>query len=204
MLVGLTATPVGCVPTAIVATTVFVAFGSDSAVQAPTWASFCQVGGSNLECSFSLAKGVTQDLPLGGQYLNATISFGAPVTCGQTKAEVNVNNPRWFDILDVSLVDGYSNEIAIDARDLVGDAGSVVLGPPNGPTGNERAYGVFPLGCDICTGRQHPPCGFDSGGPGCKSGTQYNPDVICQWQGSTKGGGTAVVVRLLAGIPMVP
>jgi hypothetical protein len=184
------------------ATTVYVAFGSDSAVQAPTWASFCQAGGSNLECSFPLAKGATRDLPLGGQYLNATISFGAQVTCGQTKAEINVNNPRWFDILDVSLVDGYSNEIAIDVRDLVGDAGLVVLGPPNGPTGNERVYGLFPLGCDACASRIHPPCGFDSGGSGCKGGTQFKPEPApCQWQGSTKGGGSAVVVRLLPGIP---
>jgi hypothetical protein len=33
---------------------------------------------------------------------------------------------------------------------------------------------------------------------GCKAGTQYKPDVPCQYQGTVKGGGGAVTVTLLA------
>ena len=109
-----------------------------------------------------------------------------------------MNNPNWFNIADVSLVDGFSNLVAIDVKDSGGDR---TLGPPFGPKGNEKVYGLFPLGCDICTARQNPPCGIKPGGDGCKAGTQYNPNPPCQWQGSVKGGGGAVTVRLLAGIP---
>jgi hypothetical protein len=158
---------------------------------------FCS--GSGLTCSFVLAKHATKNVPLAGKYLNATVSFDAPVTCGVTKAELNLNNEAWFDTLDVSLVDGFSNLVAIDA---VSSAGSVTLGPPNGVAGNEKVFGLFPNGCDICTARQTPPCGMTPGTDGCKTGTQYKPDVPCQWQGPTMGGGTQAAVRLVAGIPL--
>jgi len=169
-------------------TTVFAAFGANSEVTASSWSSFCAVT-SPLTCSFPLTKGNSKSLPLGGQYTNVTIAFGAAVGCGSTKAEVNINNPKWYDILDVSLVDGWSNNISIST-------GTVTLGPTLGKTGNEKVVGVFPYGCDICVARQSPPCGISKGTDGCKTGSQYNPDVICQYQGTVIGGGSAVVVTL--------
>ena len=174
---------------------VVVAFGSGSVVGPSTW-SFCTKLTPET-CDFPLAANSTQDMPLGGRYLNATLSFDRTATCGATKAEVNVNNPSWYDIADVSLVDGYSNKIEITAIEPGADAGSVQLGPPVGRSGNERVFGVFPLGCDICVERQHPPCGMTPGKSGCKSGSQYKPDVPCQYQGSVLGGGTTFTISLV-------
>ena len=177
---SLNGTAVSVQNTRTVATTVHVSFGADSKVTAADW-SFC--AGSGLTCSFPLAASTTKALPNpSGPYLNATFSFDAAVGCGVTKAEVNINNPSWYNILDVSLVDGYSNDIEITT-------GSTTLGPVKGETGNEKAYGVYPYGCDICVERQNPPCGIAKGKQGCKTGTQYDPDVPCQWQGTNKGGG---------------
>lgn len=185
-----------------IATTVYLAFGSNSVVlpSSPGW-SFC--AGSGLNCSFPLAAGATQALPLAGQWLNVTVSFGAPVTCNTTKAEININNPAWYDIADVSLVDGFSNFVAVYVTGAA-DAGTTIrLGPPNGPTGNEQLVGVYPLGCDLCVARGSPPCGMKPGTDGCKAGTQYDPKPPCQYQGATKGGGgSTYTVKLLSGAPL--
>jgi len=173
-------------------TTLYVAFGSDSVVVPSTWP-FCTAT-SGLTCTVQLAAKSSQPLPLAGRYVNATMGFGAPVGCGTTKAEVNLNNPKWYDTADVSLVDGYSTRIAIEVSDA---RGLVYLGPPVGATGNEKVLGVFPLGCDVCVARQSPPCGIAPGKTGCKSGTQYKPDVPCQYQGATMGGGGAYRVQLV-------
>jgi hypothetical protein len=185
-------------------TTVYVSFGADSAITQDTWASFCT--GSGLTCQFTLpGNGGTQALPNPtGAYLNATFAFNSPVGCNATKAEVNVNNPNWYDILDVSLVDGYSNNVAIIATPTSGSP--ITLGPPNGASGNESVYGLYPLGCDVCVARCSPPCGISKSNPlvgcdascnncqsngvdGCKGGSQTAPTVPCQYQGSQLGGG---------------
>lgn len=171
-------------------TVVYVSFGADSVVLPPAWP-VCKENGK-LNCSFPLKAGATQSLPTIG-HLNATLAFGATVSCGSTKAELNINNPAWYDIMDISLVDGFSNKIKIMTRDAAGMHTFAV----NSKTGNEKAVGVFPFGCDICTARQNPPCGIGKGTDGCKAGTQYKPDVICQYQGPTKGGGSVVVVTLV-------
>lgn len=169
---------------------VYVSFGADSVVQPADWQSLCAITGPlNSRCAL---KGATV-LPVRG-YLNATFAFGAPVGCGSTKAEVNINNPKWFDVLDVSLVDGASNAVGI-VYTAPGSA-PVQLGP-NVRGDNSKVFGVFPLGCDICTARQNPPCGIAPGKDGCKKGTQYKPDVPCQVQGTIKGGGGTVVVSAL-------
>jgi hypothetical protein len=176
-------------------TVVYVSFGADSVVRASDWSSFCAGGGGS--CSFTLAGHAKQPLPTGGRYLNATISFDGS-GCGATKGEVNVNNPSWYDILDVSLVDGYSNDVKIVATPSGADASAIALGPPVGQTGNEKVFGLYPYGCDVCVERQNPPCGIARGKDGCKKGTQYAPDVPCQWQGTIKGGGgLSVSVELL-------
>lgn len=186
------------------ATTVYVAFGANSTVNAGAWdvcgaaadggvadAGIADAGVATggLNCSFPLGPKASVGLPLGRQYLNATLAFGAPVGCGSTKAEININNPSWYDVVDVSLVDGYSNKIKLDV-----DSTSIV---PNGASGNENVFGVFPLGCDICVARQNPPCGQTPGYSGCKIGTQYDPKPPCQYQGKQMGGGSKVRVALV-------
>jgi len=174
------------------ASEVFVSFGSDSKITADDW-SFCN--GAGLNCNFNLAGKSSQPMPNPkGKYINATFSYGAPVGCGVTKAEVNINNPDWYDTFDVSLVDGYSNKVEMLYTPPGGEAAT--LGPPAGETGNEKVYGLFPYGCDICVERQNPPCGIAKGKTGCKKGTQYDPDVPCQVQGTTMGGGGSLEVKL--------
>lgn len=175
------------------ATTVYVAFGSDSVVGVADWP-FCT--GSGLNCNFPLAAGTSKPLPNPKDaYVNATFSFDHAVGCGVTKAEVNVNNPDWYDTLDVSLVDGYSDKIEISVTPT--NDPQVILGPPKGDTGNEKVLGLFPFGCDICVERQNPPCGIAKGKTGCKAGTQYDPKVPCQWQGPHKGGGGDATITLM-------
>jgi len=172
--------------------TVNVAFSAASVVTPSQW-SFCNVD-AGLTCAFTLTAspgpGNSQSLPLAGQYLNATLAFNSTPSCNSTKAELNVNNPTWYDIVDVSLVDGYSNDIEINAN-------GTLLGPPNPDGGNASVFGLFPYGCDICVARQSPPCGISPGGSGCKSGTQYNPTVPCQYQGPVMGGGSTITVSLM-------
>jgi hypothetical protein len=178
-------------------TTVYVSFGADSAITADDW-DFCT--GTGLACSFDLNG--EKDLPLADHYLNATISFDEPVGCGVTKAELNLNNPNWYDVMDVSLVDGFSNSLLISIYET-GQIAPTPLGPVISASGNEHMLGVFPLGCDLCVQRGNPPCGIDPGpvhGDGCKTqGTQYDPMPPCQWQGSTKGGGDIAVLVELVG-----
>ena len=160
-------------------TIVYLTFGADSAVNAADLAPVCI--GSGLDCTFPLAKGTEYPLPLRGKYANATVSFFQPVTCNTTKAEINVNNPAWYDTADVSLVDGFNSPVRVRF------AGQII--EVKRPIGNETAFGVYPFGCDICTARQSPPCGYTPGTDGCKAGTQYDPAIPCQAQGSVMGGG---------------
>jgi hypothetical protein len=172
-------------------TTVYVAFGADSQVTSESF-EFCK-GQPKLVCSFPLKAGAVQPLDTGGKYLNGTFSFGASVGCGSTKAELNLNNPKWYDVVDISLVDGFNVPIVMEVHDATGshtfEAKSI--------SGNEKSMGVYPNGCDICVAREHPPCGMQPGKDGCKGGTQYKPDVPCQYQGPTMSGGSQVTVRLL-------
>jgi hypothetical protein len=179
---GATATPTSA--------TIYVAFGADSAVTSATWASWCTPDGA-LNCSFVLTG--EKQLDLGGAYLNATFSSGMPVGCGATKTEINANNPSWYDTYDVSLVDGFNRPAEI--RYTAPGAKEPEIFAALAATGNEKAVGVFPAGCDICVQRQSPPCGIAPGpvnGDGCKAGTQYDPSPVCQFQSPVKGGGGAV------------
>jgi len=174
---------------------VSASFSASSTVLPASWP-FCL--GSGLTCQFLLPAQADQALPLAGQSLNVTLTFQPAgeggVGCGTTKAEFNINNPSWYDIIDLSLVDGYSTAlgITITPTDAGADA-ATVLGPVTSAHGNEKAFGVFPLGCDICVARQTPSCDASVGTSGCKTGTQYNPDVPCQYQGAVMGGGGAMV-----------
>ena len=170
------------------AATVYVAFGAASIVAAD-WP-FCAATGP-LNCSFPLLPSESRDLPLAGRHVIATFAANAPVACGSTKAEINLNNPAWYDVADISLVDGFNSVVQMRFA-------GALIGPVTAPTGNERAFGVFPYGCDICVARQNTSCGIPAGTDGCKTGTQYDPSVPCQAQGSIKGGGNNdVVIELL-------
>jgi len=175
------------------AVSVAIAFGSDSQV---TSFSFCASTGP-LTCSFKLDGKSNRELPLNGAYLNATFAFNTSVGCGSTKAEVNVNNPQWYNTVDISLVDGFSTPLMIVYKDPSGARTFSV----SGLKGNERAPAVFPLGCDTCVARTKPACGMSPGKDGCKGGTQFKPDVPCQFQGSTMSG-HATSIEIVLGTPM--
>src|SRR5215510_9007889 len=159
-------------------TKVYISFAADSVLK-PSDLPFCTVTGP-LNCEFTLAPNSSQDVPNPqARYLNMALAFNAPVTCGSTKAEVLVNNPKWFDILDVSVVDGFNEKIQIN---LTPTGGSMTqLGPPVGKLGNQKVFGVFPYGCTICAGIKNAPCG-DAGGGACTKGSESKPDVPCQYQ----------------------
>ena len=176
-------------------TTVHVTFGASSVIK--SWTFCAPADGSQTACTFLLKD--KKELPTKGAYLNATISFDAPMGCGVTKAEIDANNPKWYSTIDVSLVDGYSNRIAVVVQPHVSGVDAAVLGPPvDEVDGNEWVFGLFPYGCDICVERQNPPCGIAKGKEGCKEGTQYDPDVPCQYQGLVKGGGETITIQLRA------
>ena len=157
---------------------VYINFAADSVLK-PTDVPFCKVTGS-LNCEFTLAANSSRDIPNPqAKYLNMALAFNAQVTCGSTKAEVLVNNPNWFDILDVSVVDGFNEKIQINLTPTGGS--TTQLGPPLGKLGNQKVFGVFPYGCTICAGIKNAPCG-DAGGGECKSGSESKPDVLCQYQ----------------------
>jgi hypothetical protein len=173
------------------ATTVYASFGADSGVKADDWKAFCTIT-APLNCNFKLDADKAQELPA-DSHLNVTLSFDGQ-GCGATKAEVNVNNPKWYDVVDISLVDGFSNAPAIKYTPPTG--AFTLLGPPTGKDTDALLLGVYPTGCDICTARENPPCGQAPGGTGCKAGTQYDPTPPCQFQGPVKGGGGSVEVIL--------
>lgn len=183
--------------------TVYIAFGSRSIITpaAPNW-EFCHEEKSYpLVCDFTLAPASIQTLPLAGMYANFTVSMGAAVTCGSSLAEVNVNqtSPPWYNTADVSLVNGFNAKLAIEYVTASGD--HKTLGPVEKERGNERAFGVFPLACDVCVSRSAPPCGYKHGpSPECKKGTQDKPDVVCQYQGQAMSGAGEEVKVLYLGM----
>jgi len=157
---------------------VYVNFAADSVLK-PTDLPFCRVTGQR-SCQFTLAARSSQDFPNPqAKYLNMALAFNAPVTCGSTKAEVLVNNPKWFDILDVSVVDGFNEKVQINLTPTNGTP--TQLGPPVGKLGNQKIFGVFPYACTICADIKNAPCG-DAGKGECKLGTESKPDVPCQYQ----------------------
>jgi len=92
---------------------VYINFAADSVLK-PADVPFCKVTGQ-LNCEFTLAANSSRDIPNPqAKYLNMALAFNAQVTCGSTKAEVLVNNPNWFDILDVSVVDGFNEKIQVN------------------------------------------------------------------------------------------
>lgn len=139
---------------------------------------------SNLNCGFDLGPHQSVEIPNPNfKMLSMALAFNKLVTCGATKAELTVN-VQGDDVFDVSVVDGFNEKIVMTFDPDRAGSKQVKLGPPCGLAGNERVYGVFPYGCDICAGRLTPPkaCGpYPPGNSGCKSGTENKPGVICQY-----------------------
>lgn len=158
--------------------TVYINFGADSQLNSQSL-SFCDQK-TPLNCQFTLDANSSREIPNPGKkYINMALAFNQPVACGSTKAEVIVNNPKWCDIFDVSVVDGFNEKIQINLTPRSGNL--VHLGPPVGQFGNQKVFGVFPYGCDLCADIKGPPCG-NAGKDQCKAGTEHNPQPICQYQ----------------------
>ena len=82
-----------------------------------------------LTCQFHLGKHESRVLPLGGQYLNATMAFDA-LSCGfELESRGQRQQPTWYDVVDVSLVDGYSKKIMLRAG-LEPGRSALRTGPP--------------------------------------------------------------------------
>ena len=158
-------------------------FGADSKINKSNLGQLCnqRATTSNLNCGFDLGPKESKEIPNPSfQMMDFSLAFNKLIGCGSTKAELAVNMPGQ-DAFDVSVVDGFNEKIA-----MIFDNGQkqVKLGPPCGVTGNEKGYGVFPYGCDICAGRLSPQkaCGpYPPGNTGCKTGTETNPGIICQY-----------------------
>lgn len=178
-------------PTVVTAS---INFGADSKITATELGSFCKSSTHKLNCRFDVPpNGGKVEIPNPSyKYVNFAIAFKSDVGCGSTKAEGTINNPGWYDVMDVSLVDGFNEKIQMNVTPTGGK--TVVLGPPKGKTGNERVYGVFPVGCDVCAEKRNPPCGISKGRDGCKGGTEYKPDVICQYQENAPAGTVEVIL----------
>jgi Thaumatin family len=116
--------------------------------------------GNPYACSFTLASGKSQPIQLTKGNFNVAISADILVwsSCGGgtglSMAELNLNT-QGNDWYDVSLVNGFNYGVSI--KPSSGNAITVTSA-----TGNSKNPGVYPLGCDICTGPSNPPTG-----PGC-------------------------------------
>src|SRR5262249_41321911 len=127
---------------------VYVNFAADSVLK-PTDLPFCRVTGQR-NCQFTLAPRSSQDFPNPqAKYLNMALAFNAPVTCGSTKAEVLVNNPSWYDVLDVSVVDGFNETIQMNVTPTVRQP--THLGPPVGQPRTHNALAPSPSPCASTT-----------------------------------------------------
>ncbi len=176
-------------------------FSDISGVNKSSLGTLCNKRGtaSNLNCGFDLGPGEQKEItnPM-HKMVSLSLAFNKPVDCGATKAELTVN-AKGDDVFDISCVDGFNEKIVM-TFDPAGGGKQVKLGPPCGLTGNEKAYGVFPYGCDICADRLTPPkaCGpYPPGKSGCKSGTENKPGVICQYPMNQPGQNNGVITIYL-------
>ena len=170
---------------------VYITWQSDSAYGNSDWDA-CN-GQAAPYCKTSVPANSSVTIPNAvKKYLNLNVSFnkttfGTSNQCGATLAEVNVNKPTWYAVMDVSVVNGFNEKIQINA-------GGTTLGPAVGETGNEKVFGVFPYGCDGCAKVLAPPCG-DDGDKECHAGTQSDPDPKCQYQMEESGTVEIVLVK---------
>ena len=131
--------------------------------------------------------------------LSGTVTFDALPNCpcqtypnGVTQAEFTLNPSNQSEVIDITLVNGNSNVIAMD---MVG-GGPWLLETTNAPTthiqnlafpaSNADNPGIYPQNCTICTGtNDKAPCTLPN--------TPCSSQAICQVQRSNGVGGKIVV-----------
>jgi hypothetical protein len=175
---------------------VYINFAADSQLNVNGLAGFCD-GQSipPLNCHLTLAPNSKEQLPNPDfKYVNMAVAFNHTVSCGATKAEVIANNPAWYDIMDVSVVDGFNNKVEIKADPGPKGGPIQVIGPPAGQSGNQLLFGVFPFACTICAGILNPPCG-SNGTAECHAGSESNPSPPCQYQMNGKDGTITIILQ---------
>jgi hypothetical protein len=86
-------------------------FGADSKINVNNLGGFCDSASvAPLQCHLTLDGQQQKALPNPNfKYVNMAVAFNHAVACGATKAEVIANNHAWYDIMDVSVVDGFNN-----------------------------------------------------------------------------------------------
>jgi len=173
---------------------VFINFASNSVINVTNLGGFCDSQSiGSLNCHHTLAANKSEDLPNPDfKYVNLALAFNHVVDCGATKAEVIANNPDWYDIMDVSVVDGFNNKIEIDATEH--GKMPVKLGPPAGMTGNQQLFGVFPFACTQCAAILNAPCGSNGAGE-CHAGIESNPNPPCQYQMNPPNGMIEIILQ---------
>jgi len=173
---------------------VFINFASNSVINVTNLGGFCDSQSiGSLNCHHTLAANKSEDLPNPDfKYVNLALAFNHVVDCGATKAEVIANNPNWYDIMDVSVVDGFNNKIEIDATEH--GKMPVKLGPPAGMTGNQQLFGVFPFACTQCAAILNAPCGSNGAGE-CHAGIESNPNPPCQYQMNPPNGMIEIILQ---------
>ena len=135
--------------------------------------------GNPYACSFTLASGKSQPIPLTKGNFNVAISANILVwsACGGgtglTMAELNLNT-QGNDWYDVSLVNGFNYGVSVQPSS--GNAITVTSA-----TGNAKNPGVYPLGCDICTGPSNPPTGSGCPGKNYPQEGHVNTQPPCQF-----------------------
>jgi len=174
-------------------------------------------------CSFPITSGDTCTLPLIVGCPNnpplsvpsSSINFGfnpevVTMPCGMSPgtgpsiAEVTINGDNSCsktpgcdsppcDCVDISLVQGYT----LPNISMTLSEGPTTLGPTAGITGNQKVFGVFPVGCTNCVNRDGCPCGINcSDTSQChQGGTPNNPDLPCQASQPTGG---IITINILA------
>lgn len=174
---------------------VFINFGADSKINVSNLGGFCDSQSiAPLNCHHTLAANNSEELPNPDfKYVNLALAFNHVVDCGATKAEVIANNPNWYDIMDVSVVDGFNNKIEIDATEP--HKPSVILGPPAGMTGNQTLFGVYPYECTICADLGAQPCQMNGNKAECHAGTESNPIPPCQYQMNPPNGKIEIILQ---------
>jgi Thaumatin family len=135
--------------------------------------------GNPYACSFTLASGKSQPIQLTKGNFNVAISADILVwsACGGgtglTMAELNLNT-QGSDWYDVSLVNGFNYGVSITPSS--GNGITVTSA-----TGNAKNPGVYPLGCDICTGPSNPPTGSSCPGKNYPQEGHVNTQPPCQF-----------------------
>lgn len=132
--------------------------------------------------------------------LSGNVTFGGYASCpggafpeGTTTAEFTLNPQDGFEVVDISLVNGYSDKVEISMQggaewsDSVETVKQIVSKPLGMNVGNP---GVYPKNCTICTALSGSPvCPGFSPTPTCQS------SAICNVQRGTYGGKVTITLH---------